>query len=327
MTNSPNKNPKNRQSVVTPVLNRFPPFLMRTLLIFILIALGALVYSNTTDVPFFLDDEGYIKNDAALHISTLSADDLKKALFQSRPRNRWISNLSFALNYYFGGHKLRGYHLVNIAVHLLTGIFLFFLFERTLAKAGLRRPEDAADAHQQGRSQRRYWCLIAFSAALLWLVHPVHTQSVTYIVQRMTSLAAMFYILSLLLYVNGRILLEDRGKSNIIYAAVLFAGCFLSGLLALASKQNAAMLPVFILLYEWTFFPFLRNSWKKYWMVWIFAALLVFACAAVLYLGENPLARILSSYDRRTFTLPQRVMTEFRVVLYYVGLFFYPYPS
>lgn len=88
---------------------------------------------------------------------------------------------------------------------------------------------------------------IAFVTALLWLVHPLATQSVTYIVQRMNSMAAMFYVLSLLLYVVGRkIQLAGQSGESIHRALGCFVGSILAGLLALGSKEIAVTLPAFI---------------------------------------------------------------------------------
>ena len=98
---------------------------------------------------------------------------------------------------------------------------------------------------------------IPILTVLIWLVHSLHTQSVTYIVQRMNSLAAMFYILSLLLYVKARLSQTSVGRT------LRFAGCILVGILALGSKQTAATLPLFIFLYEWYFFQDLSRAWLK----------------------------------------------------------------
>ena len=98
---------------------------------------------------------------------------------------------------------------------------------------------------------------LAAAAALLWLVHPLHTQSVTYVIQRMNSLAALFFVLAMLLYVRGR-QVESR---PVRYLA--FSACAAAGLLAIGSKQNAAMLPVFLVLYDWLFFGGATAAWLK----------------------------------------------------------------
>ncbi|MFO8076981.1 MAG: hypothetical protein R6T85_12775, partial [Egibacteraceae bacterium] len=141
---------------------------------------------------------------------------------------------------------------------------------------------------------------IAFFASLLWLVQPVNTQAVTYIVQRMTSMAALFFMLSLLLYALGRGRWLDRGKLTPA-AGFAFLGCVLSGICALISKQNAAMLPIIILLYEWFFFQNLSISLSKKQVGLIVCCIAVFGGIALLYLGGDPLGRILSGYAPQEF--------------------------
>src|SRR6056297_2025114 len=165
---------------------------------------------------------------------------------------------------------------------------------------------------------------IAFLAVLIWLVHPVQTNAVTYMVQRMTSLAALFYILSLLLYVKGRLAMQQNRWRR---PAGYLAGCVLAGLCAVFTKQNAGMLPVFILLYEWFFFQDLRPFRSRRWIFAMLAAILVFCVIGYVYLGGHPLDRILSAYQRREFTMGQRVLTELRVIAYYAGLMVFPQPN
>ncbi len=166
--------------------------------------------------------------------------------------------------------------------------------------------------------------MLSFFAVLLWLVHPVQTNAVTYVCQRMASMVALFYVLALLCYVLARIRLQ---KTKIKSAGVLFAGCMVSGICAVATKENAGTLPVIILLYEWFFFQDLKFPRAGRTWIWVAAGGMVFAAVAVYFLGADPLQRILNSYTRREFTLPQRVITEFRVVVYYVSLLVYPHPD
>jgi Tfp pilus assembly protein PilF len=172
---------------------------------------------------------------------------------------------------------------------------------------------------QEQRDQTACW--LSFAAAMIWLTHPLHIQSVTYIIQRMNSMAAMFYILSMLLYVKGR-LAKGSGKQSVFFLGSLFAG-----ILAIGSKENAATLPFFILLYEWFFFQDLNFTWLRKRFLLILGVLFVLAGIVMLFLGQNPVESILGSYRIRDFNLSQRVLTEFRVVLFYISLLFWPYPG
>jgi tetratricopeptide (TPR) repeat protein len=117
----------------------------------------------------------------------------------------------------------------------------------------------------------------------------------------------------------------DRGKTLI--ATLMFAGCLISGIAAVASKENAGMLPIFILLYEWFFFQDLKSPWSSKKLLLITFAAILFSMIAITYLGENPINRILQGYANRDFTMFQRVITEWRVVVYYISLFFFPSPA
>jgi Flp pilus assembly protein TadD len=231
-----------------------------------------------------------------------------KSGLESLHPSRFVSYISFALNYYFHQYDTTGYRVVNLVIHAFNGIILYFLVLTTLATPALR------SRYSRARE-------IALFTALIWLVHPLATQSVAYIVQRMNSLAAMFYALSLLLYARARLANSNKARWT------LLAGCALSGLLALGSKENAATLPMFILLYEWYFFRDLDWTWAKrhYRPILALAGLVILV--ALVYLGSSPLSYILSGYKFRTFTLVERLLTESRVVVSYFSLMVFPHPS
>lgn len=266
------------------------------------------VYSNTLQNPFVLDDLRSIKHNSHIRLTRISFEDIKQAGFESPISNRPVSNISFALNYYFHQLEVAGYHVSNILIHLAGGIFLYLLVKTTLNSPALR-----------GRSQPDAW--IPFWAALIWLVHPIQTQSVTYVVQRMNSLAALFYVLSVLLYARAR--QTDHRLSR--YTQI--AGCIISGAMALGSKEIAATLPVVIFLYEWYFQQDLSWIWLKRRIAPIAGVMALFAIVALYYLDFQPLDKILAPYAERDFTLTQRVLSEFRVVFYYITLLLLPHPA
>ena len=255
--------------------------------LFIIMAAGILTYSNTFDSPLVFDDEFFIINDTAVHMTDLSGDAIKTAAVDGRPRHRLMPNISFALNYYFGRLSPFGYHLVNLIIHLLSGIFLFFFIKNSF----YIDPQNKQESHPE---------LIAFFAALIWIVQPVGTQSVTYICQRMASMVALFYILSLLFYVKGRMAMRQT-PSEWLKPCLFFSGGFLAAVCAFATKENAGTLPLVILLYEWFFFQDLKLKWSRRQTLWIAFFVIVFAGVVFWYMGENPLVRILNSYKRRDF--------------------------
>lgn len=269
-----------------------------------------LIYSNTIGTPFILDDVANIQNNTHIRLTSLTSGGITEAGFKSRNKHRPVPYITFALNYYFHQYDVEGYHVVNILIHIITGILLYFLVKSTLNLPTLRF-----------KYETYKW--LPLLTTLIWIVHPLHTQSVTYIVQRMNSMAAMFYVLSLFLYIKARIA-ERRSKKW-----TLFSACILSGLLALGSKENAATLPFFIVLCEWYFFQDLSKEWLKRHLRHFLVVLLLIGLIAFIYLGTNPWEKLASIRDfaNREFTFTERVLTQFRVVIHYITLIIFPHPS
>ena len=316
------------------------------------VSLSILIYSNSLNVPFVFDDVSRIQENSQVRIDNLSFTELREAAFgKNSTENRPVANISFALNYYFHQYLLPGYHVVNIIIHVLTGISLYLFIRTTLyvLKAGKKG----------STSESINPSFIAFFAALFWIVNPVHTQSVTYIVQRQNSLAAMFFIMSFLFCIKGRLGqrekssttksekitkkdLQKRKRSKIkdqsktiplkfgrSFHYLWFGGSALCWILALGCKENAATLPFFVILYEWYFFQDISREWLKRNIKYFLGIFIFFCLIAVLYLGPDPSEMILNNrdYARGEFTFSQRVLTQFRVVIYYLGLLLYPHPS
>lgn len=286
------------------------------LALLLLSAVTITIYSHTLGSPFVLDDSANILKNQYIRIADLKPESLYNAAFKSLLIKRPVSNISFALNYYFGHYNVLGYHIVNIFIHMTSGMVLYLFLRITLNISSPIRP--------QAR-------LISFFVALIWLVHPVQTQSVTYIVQRMTGMAALFYLLTMLLYAKARMLNEQgrlkTRKKGITYAHLYIIGAFFSGIIALGSKENSVTLPFFLILYEWFFFQDMKQDWLKRNGVYFLGIFSLFLLLVFIYVGGNPFAKILSQYQTRDFSLVQRLLTESRVVIYYLTLLAFPHPS
>jgi Flp pilus assembly protein TadD len=279
----------------------------QTLLLFLLAVIIILIYTQTLTAPYIFDDIQNIRDNPHIRVPFLSFKNLAWAGFQSPLANRPVANISFALNYYFHGYNLVGFHVVNILIHIASGIFLFFLTKVTIRTPALR-------------TQYAEFGWIPFFTAFIWLVHPLQTQSVTYIVQRMNSLAAMFYVLSILLYAKFRLSTGRRAKWTFL------GGCVLTGMLAFGTKEITATLPGFIILYEWYFFQGLSWQWAKRRMYVLIGLGVFITLISLVYFGNEHFARILNDYNSRDFTLVQRVLTQFRVVILYISLLLWPQP-
>jgi len=273
---------------------------------FLLVTL--VLYLSTIDHAFQFDDYPNITLNSFIQISKPSVNELVKAGLEGPNPNRPVANISFALNYYFNGLEVRGYRIINIVIHLLAGFVLFNFVKTTLSIPIVR--ESYGDTK-----------FIPFFTALIWLIHPLHTQSVTYIVQRMSSMAAMFFILAMLFYAKARLTPEKTTR------LLFFSTSFIAGLLAFGTKQNTITLPAFIFLYEWYFFQNLRVRLSQKLFLGIIAIGFSFLFVLYLFLGSSPFNNLISGYGGRPFTLSERLLTQPRVVLHYISLLIFPLPS
>ena len=274
-----------------------------------------LAYQNTLHSPFVFDDESNIIRNRYIQIEELNHNSLRKILSQSSTSPaRPVANISFALNYLVGRYNTFGYHLVNIFIHIITALVVFRLFVWYGKKM------------QRGESDTTIE--LAFAAALLWAVNPIQTSAVTYIVQRMTSLCTLFFLSSLIVYLHARDLISEEGfLSGHVQKAALLLASLLLWVLAMGTKEIAAIMPGVLLLHEVYFFD--QLSWqkiraKKY----LYLGLLLIP----LILGGYALTAglwqtILIGYTGKDFTMMERVLTQSRVVLHYMSLFLCPIPS
>ena len=276
-----------------------------------------IIYANTLDAPFLFDDAPNIQDNPHIQISDLKPATLARAGFLGPSSRRPLVNVSFALNYYLGGLEVTGYHLINILIHLINGLLVYALSIAILKQARCSRD----GAQQASRAGDRGIMYMSLFAALVFVSHPIQVQSVTYIVQRMNSMATLFYLLSFLLYIRGR----TSPIGSLRHAWWL--GSLVSWVLALGSKEIAATLPLLVFLYEWYFFQNLDYQWLKRSAKYLALALVLFLLVSVVYLGDLSLDRVLAGYSSRDFTPWQRVLTQFRVVVLYLSLLFYPNPS
>jgi tetratricopeptide (TPR) repeat protein len=269
---------------------------------------GFAAYSNSFGAEFTYDDYDVIVENPHNRWTELSFENLLRSATGSRVR-RPVAHMSFGLNHYFGGYEVTGYHAVNLAIHLLNGLLVYALaldvFRRLRGLPGQWNPD--LDARAAG------W--MALCAALLFVAHPLQVQSVTYVVQRMNSLATGFYIGALLLYLRGRDAAHARRRT------ALWVASFASWILALGSKENAVTLPFAIWLYEGWLLADLSRDWIRRRLP--LAAAAAVCGLALLWLHTNGF----QGYAVRSFTLPERLLTQGRVVCLYIGLILLPLPS
>ena len=277
---------------------------------FSIFSLLFLSYSNSFDCSWHHDDYANIVSNANIQIEDLSWQNIEKALYGIAGMNRWqrpVAYFSFALNYYFGGLDVFGYHVINFLVHFLTTFFLFLFIFHTLHLPLIK--------HRYGRHAYS----LALLSAVLWAINPVQVTSVTYIVQRMASMEGLFYIMTMFFYLRGRT--AETLKMRIIW----FGLSTLAFILAVGTKENAAMLPMSLLLYDVILIQgatrdaLVKNL--KYTVPCAIAVLLI----GFLYVGD--VLQFQQEYKPRVFTMTERLLTQPRVLLFYVSLLFYPISS
>lgn len=299
-------------AAVPPALR--PRSLRAVFVLILLLGAGLMVYHDALSHPFHFDDRPNILLNYFIHLRALNFSAISQAMFKSAIPHRPVANLTLALNYYFGRTNPAGYQAVNLIIHLCNGLLVYLFLAQLLSRLGR-----AGRFHQPPD-------LVALLAALFWLVNPVQSQSVVYIVQRMNSLAVMFYLLSLLAWVRFRSAGESDAPPS--FSRWLFlAGATLSFLLALGSKEISATLPLALLLLEFFFFRDLSLRWLRRY-AWTFAAALLFMLLfGVLILGVHPFHQLQTYYAGRDFSLAERLLTEPRVIWHYLLIFFFPLPG
>lgn len=289
----------------------------RSIAFILLFLMIVLIYWNSFDAAWHLDDRPNILNNRGLHITSLQPGSLIRTFFTAPDSGGTITNrlyrpipcLTFAINWYFGKDEVFGYHVVNILVHILTAYLLFLTILNILKSPNLIK-------HYQGQEN-----FIAFLAAVLWAINPVQVQAVTYIVQRMASMAAMFYIMGIYFYVKTRL------SQYPLQRILLLFSCVLSFIFALGSKQNTVTLPFVLLLIEIICFQdlSLQGVRRVFWGGSIVGGMLLVFLGAWLFVPGNPFL-IIEGFQSRPFSLYERLLTEPRIVLFYLSLIFYPLP-
>ena len=194
--------------------------------------LGVLFFSNHLNNPFQFDSVAYIVNNANLkNPETLLSFEFWKKEFLARG----LLRISLALNAYLDDFRPFGYHIFNLAFHILNALLLFFVLEKSLRRFGM-------EAVGWGSKRIRS---VSFFSAVFFLCHPIQTESVIYIMSRSEVVASTFYLAGFLLFQQ---LLERSSTSHLQYG-LYFLSIFLIALVGFTVKQIVATLPAIMILY------------------------------------------------------------------------------
>lgn len=276
--------------------------LLRWLYMTTLIIVVTLIFYPGLSGNFFFDDKPSIVDNSSLQLFDGSFSSLISASSNgvASPLGRPLSMASFALNLHFSGADPFYFKLVNLLIHLACGGLVFVLARQLLARlAGGSNSFPAA-----------LWM------AAVWLLHPINLVPVLFVVQRMTSLAAFFTLAALCLYLYGRQKTGSRGWTAI---AVSLLACWP---MAILSKETALLLPLFILIFEWLVLEGFQSVSPRILRSIVF--IMGLAVASVLMAKWDLLA---SGYRFRDFGPAERLLTEARVLWFYLLQLFLPWPD
>lgn len=270
---------------------------------FLIIVIGILAYSNSFDSPFQWDEHDFL-------VQNPIVKNLKYFLEPSRAKDldpdyyiflktRYIGYLSFAINYKIHGFNVYGYHLFNLAIHLLNALLVYLFIRLTFSTPFLKTSFLKKNSN-----------LIALFSALLFVSHPLQTEAVTYIFQRHASFVTVFYLSALVFYIQGRLCIENGGTSH-FKSVLYFIFSLLSTLFAMKTKENAFTLPIVILIYEFFFFTGRTKTRLLRLLPWLLSlAVIPYSVPSSLVIPEVPKEAYL--------------FTQFRVILTYIRLLFVP---
>ncbi|NOH84540.1 hypothetical protein F0249_12015 [Vibrio sp. 03-59-1] len=261
-----------------------------------------LAYTSSLSVPFYLDDASSIFDNTRVLSGPIS--DVV-TIYGARA----LTYVTFWANYQVHELSILGYHVVNIAIHLFTG-FVVFGLTYSLCCLSLKNKNSKQQVAQ-------YFALFV---ALIFVIHPLQTQAVTYIVQRTAALVALFYLLSLWCYVLART--ASQMKVRIVW----FMLCLVTFICALFTKQNSATLPAAIILLE---LIFISPTWFKNKKVWLTLGVVVAIVTLIGVIQSDQVWNLFERLDRATretmaITRLEYLDTQLHVVAGYLYTFFWP---
>lgn len=263
------------------------------------------VYEPGLTGGFLFDDIPNLQGLADIS-TNLSIDSAFRFILHgiSSTLGRPLTLATFAPQYYLWPWHAEGFKYVNLLIHLVNGCLLFWLLIRLCLLIGLPFSR----------------CLtLALATSIVWLIHPLQVSTVLYVIQRMAELSGFFILFGMLSYVHGRHLAVN-GSTGWGYAWMTSGLMFGLGLGVLA-KENAILLPLFILTLEVTFLQ--RIGRPRKWWIWAANFLLLPLALLIAYLIIN-IPAFESTYSFRDFTLVERLLSECRIVFMYLGKLLVP---
>jgi len=270
----------------------------------LVVASALLAYHNSFTGPFIFDDVPSIRDNPTIrHLwpiwQPLSPPHHGRLTAEGRP----IINLTLAINYALGGYNVWGYHALNLTVHILAGLTLLGIVRRTLRQPALRQRFGAA-ANE-----------LALATAVLWTVHPLQTEAVTYIIQRAESIMGLFYLLTLYCFIRGA-----TSRRTVLWYGLSVTACALG----MASKEVMVSAPLIVLLYDRAFVSgSFREAWRRRWPLYLG---LLATWVVLRYSQAGTPGDVWTNTQSKDVRWWAYLLTEPGVILHYLRLSVWPQP-
>ena len=273
--------------------------------LFLITLVLAVIYWPGLSGEFVFDDFANVVDNPGLQVFDGTLGSLLSAAFSSNasPLGRPLTMATFALNLFTWGPSPFSFKLINLLIHLLNTILVWNITKQLVTRL----------EHKECSNSIRF---MPIWVVAIWSLHPMQLTSVLFVVQRMTSLSALFVLMGVSFYIAAR---ESRAEGRYLYGGTVFLLFFPCAVL---SKETGILLPLFLFLVEWLHlrgFDQIPSRYKKG------AALLVFGVMALVLWQQ--FETILAGYQMREFTLYERLITQARVLWLYVYQLILPWPS
>ncbi|NOZ51792.1 MAG: tetratricopeptide repeat protein [Gammaproteobacteria bacterium] len=269
-----------------------------------LISSSLLVYWPGLNGGFLLDDfdnlqrlnhyGGVTSLDTAIHFIFSNT---------SGSLGRPVSMLSFLINDQYWPGDSRPFKYTNLMIHIICGLLILQLTLRLLPCTSLPR-------------QYHFW--VASFVSAVWLLHPLNLSTTLYVIQRMTQLMTLFTLVGLILYCAGRIHIGQRTRQGL---TLMTLGIVFFGALATLSKENGVLILLYVAILEYTFFRHLPKpaAYRRWFVIFI-------VIPGLLFLGYiiKSIPGYLNVYEARAFTPIERLLTETRILIDYLGQILLP---
>src|SRR5438876_582098 len=222
----------------------------------LLAIVGFIVRIPALQGQFVWDDDYLVRTNPFIKSPLLILEVFRHYLFPDSysPHYRPVQNISYMADYLLWNTNSYGFHLSNILFHVGSGVFLYLLLRKLFRSILTRFAPEPIEPAMRTDWDISTWA--AFLAALLWVVHPVHSAAVDYVSGRADSLAFFFGCGGWLLFLKARELKSSLSRS------ITFCLAWSSGLLGLCSRESAGLWIVIFLLYLFAFEKPMKPSRK-----------------------------------------------------------------